>query len=446
MQKTALNDNMNPVIDFENNIDTEITVKGMIQNLRIAKWGGFIILRLPLYTIQAVIDRNTINITPEDLRVESCIKMTGTVKTTTIKDKSINPANYELHVTHIEIISTPSVTSQPVDTTKKEINVNLDTKFDYRQLTLRHPKERAVFKIASVINNEFSNFLNSQGFTKINSPKLVATGAEGGANIFQIDYFGRKAFLAQSPQFYKQMMVGVFGRVYETAPVFRAEKHDTSRHLNEYISLDFEMMLDNDYFDLIKMESLLLNHIISSVETQCSKEVDLLGIELPSKIDEIISIPFDDVHQIIFEKYKKDFRGEKDLAPEEEALISEYVKKETGSDFVFVTNYPSIKRPFYTMDDPDNNERTLSFDLIFKGMEITTGGQRLHKYEDYITKMKNLGMDTKDFTEYLETFQYGMPPHGGLGLGLERLTALICGLHNVKEASLFPRDINRLKP
>ena len=376
---------------------------------------------------------------------ESALKIKGIVKNSTIKDLSIYPRDIEIQVSNIEVLSTPSISQLPLDTTKKELSANLDTKFDLRPLSLRHPKQRAIFKIASVVYNEFGNFLTDNGFTRISSPKIVFSGAEGGANIFNIDYFNRKAFLAQSPQFYKQMMVGVFGRVFETGPVFRAEKHDTSRHLNEYISLDIEMSLNSGYEELMQIETAVLISIFNKIKTDCKNEVELLGIELP-QINKIYAIKFKEIKEIIFNKYKKDYRNEKDLCPEEEALISKFIKEEYGSDFVFVTHYPTEKRPFYAMPDPENPDETRSFDLLYKGLEITTGGQRLNKFVEYETKMNQLGMNISLFESYLQAFKYGMPPHGGLGLGLERLVAQLCNLPNVKEASLFPRDINRLEP
>ena len=215
--------------------------------------------------------------------------------------------------------------------------------------------------------------------------------------------------------------------------------------MNEYISLDVEMILENGFMDLVQVETILLKHIFESLEAKCSYELELLGITLP-KVDNIVTLEFDELHEIIFKEYGKDYRGEKDLAPEEEALICEYAKKNWDTELLFVTHYPTIKRPFYAMDDADNEGKTLSYDLLFRGMEITTGGQRLNVYEDYLAKMKTFGLNEELFGGYLQTFEYGMPLHGGFGLGLERLTALLCGLPNVKEASLFPRDINRLEP
>jgi nondiscriminating aspartyl-tRNA synthetase len=445
MKEIKIIENFTSYINFNEYEGKSIEITGMIQNLRILAWGGFIILRTPNYIIQTVADKSKVDYPLENLQVESTVKITGLLQKASIKDKSIYPRDFEIQISKIELVSSPSVNPLPVDTTKKELNVELHTKFDLRPLTLRHAKQRAIFKISSVIYNEFGNYLTSAGFTRICSPKIVFSGAEGGANIFQIEYFDRKAFLTQSPQFYKQMMVGVFGRVFEEGPVFRAEKHDTSRHLNEYISLDLEMMLADGYEDLIIVETNLLRHIFAELKKQCAIEIEMLDIEIPV-LDRIVTLKFSEVHDIILENYKKDYRKEKDLEPEEERLICEYAKGKWNTDFVFVTHYPTEKRPFYAMQDPEHPEQTLSFDLLFKGIEITTGGQRLFKYEDYVAKMTKLGMNVASFESYLQTFKYGMPPHGGLGLGLERLTSQICKLANVKEASLFPRDINRLEP
>jgi nondiscriminating aspartyl-tRNA synthetase len=445
MQELQINENVGTKIIFSDYENNEIELFGMVQNIRILAWGAFLILRMPCYTIQTVIDKNNINIPLESILVESAIKIKGIVKKATIKDKAIFPRDYEIQVNNIEIISAPFESNLPVDTTKKELNVNLDTKFDFRPLTLRHSHERAIFKIAAVIANEFGNYLTSIDFTRISSPKIVYTGAEGGANIFKLNYFKKEAFLAQSPQFYKQIMVGIFGRVFEIGPVFRAEKHATSRHLNEYISLDYEMGFINSFYDIIQVEVNLLKAVLNKINQECQNEIELLEINMP-KLNKIITLKIQEVHDIIFKNYNKDYRNEPDLAPEEEALICEYAKKEWDTEFLFVTHYPTKKRPFYTMDDPEDSSKTLSFDLLFRGLEITTGGQRLHKYDDYINKMKKLNMNIELFESYLQAFKFGMPPHGGLGLGLERFTAQLCGLSNVKEASLFPRDINRLAP
>ncbi|MDV3769044.1 aspartate--tRNA(Asn) ligase [Elizabethkingia anophelis] len=432
-------------VNISNKIGEEISITGLVYNIRLLSWGGFIILRTSSHYIQCVFNNNNINTSFENVLTESTVKITGIVKSATIKDVAISPRDAEIEITSLEIISSPSLLRETIDITKKELKINIDTKFDNRPYTLRHPSERAIFKIQSVILNSFSDFLSRKGFTRISSPKIVFSGAEGGSNVYKLDYFGREAYLAQSPQFYKQMMVGVFGKVYETGSVFRAEKHNTSRHLNEYVSLDLEMQIESSFTELIDIEVELLKYIFNDIRDKCKSEIELLNIEVP-ELDRVVVIPFANVHQIVYEEYGKDYRLDNDLAPEEERLICEFSKKNWGSDFVFVTHFPSSKRPFYTKDDPEDPTKTLSFDLLFKGIEVTTGGQRLNLYDDYLTKMNRLGLEPEKFESYLQAFKVGMPPHGGLALGLERVTAIICNLSNIKEASLFPRDINRLEP
>lgn len=270
-------------------------------------------------------------------------------------------------------------------------------------------------------------------------------GAEGGANIFQLNYFGREAFLAQSPQFYKQMMVGVFERVFEIAPVYRAEKHDTSRHLNEYISVDFEMEYLKSYVQLMQMETAMLKSTLGFLQREYTHELSLLKVSIPT-ITDIPAIRFHEAKQMISEKYNREIKDFEDLEPEEEKLLCDLIKERTGSEFVFVTHYPTKKRPFYAMEDIENPEVTLSFDLLFRGMEITTGGQRIHDYQSQISKMLSRGMNPDAFESYLMLHKYGIPPHGGLGLGLERFTSRLLELSNVREATLFPRDMKRLVP
>jgi len=287
--------------------------------------------------------------------------------------------------------------------------------------------------------------LTSQSFTEFHSPKIVAQGAEGGANIFKLEYFDKMAFLAQSPQFYKQAMVPVFGRVFEVGPVFRAEKHDTSRHLNEYTSLDFEMGFIDSFYDIMNMEAAMLKYTFELLGREYKEELELLKVELPST-ENIPAIKFHEAKELIAEKFNRPIRTYKDLEPDEERLLGKWAMEEHGTPFVFVTHYPSQTRPFYTMDDPENTDVTLSFDLLLNGLEITTGGQRINDYDMQIEKMQKLQMDMEEFESYLMTHKYGTPPHGGLGLGLERLTMQLIGLDNIRYSTLFPRDINHLIP
>ncbi len=271
------------------------------------------------------------------------------------------------------------------------------------------------------------------------------SGAEGGANIFKLDYFGKEAYLTQSPQFYKQIMVGVFERVYEIAPVFRAEKHDTSRHINEYTSVDLEMGFIESFYDIMRLEIKMLSETLEFLKEQYADELSLLKADVPI-ISEIPAVTFTEAKEMISKTYNREITDFEDFEPEEEKLLYEIIKKQTGCEFVFVTHYKSSKRPFYAMDTQDDKSLTDSFDLLFRGMEITTGGQRIHNYNEQVAKMQSRGMDINPFASYLMAHKYGLPPHGGLGLGLERFTAKLLGFQNVRYATMFPRDIIRLTP
>lgn len=437
---------------------SEVLIYGMVHNLRITKWGGFLILRKAKGLIQAVFGKESSivgldgsKIKLSDLSRESAVKVTGIVKQAEIKDQSVYYKSLELSVKKMEVISVPT-TDMLIDIASlgQANEANFAFKLDNRQVSLRNTRDIAIFRISAAITRSVVNYLSSKDFTQIFTPKIVSAGAEGGANIFELEYFGKKAFLAQSPQFYKQICVGVFERVFEIAPVYRAEKHSTSRHLNEYISVDLEMGFIKDHNDVMQLEAELLRYVLSEISEKCGNELLILNAAIPLLPDKVPSFKLAEVHEILHRHYldrlSQDHRGEPDLAPEEEILICEYVRKEFSSDFVFVTHFPSKHRAFYSMNDPFNPDLTLSFDLLMRGREITSGSQRIHVEDEYRIKMNALGMNPDNFKFYLDTFKNGMPPHGGLAIGLERLTAGILGIHNVKEASLFPRDINRITP
>lgn len=440
-------------------IGQEVELFGMVHNTRISKWGGFIILRKSKGLLQAVLQNETSEIFDvngnkikiNDLSRESAVKVKGIVNKASIKDVSVYYKTLEVSVKSIEVLSIPN-TSNLIDVTSLsyESEANFTFKLDNRQVTLRNTRDIALFKISSLISKAFVDYLNSKSFTQIFTPKIVSAGAEGGANIFEIEYFGKKAFLAQSPQFYKQICVGVFERVFEIAPVYRAEKHSTSRHLNEYISIDLEMGFIKDHNDIMLFEAEVLKYVLNQLDENCKHELGVLNATLPKLPNKIPVYRLSEVHEVLHQHYadqlSQDHRGEPDLAPEEEVFICDYAAKEFDSDFVFVTHFPRKHRAFYSMDDPNDSELTLSFDLLMKGREITSGSQRIHDENQYRKKMTELGMNPDNFKFYLDTFKNGMPPHGGLAIGLERLTAGILNIQNVKEASLFPRDINRITP
>ena len=416
-----------------------VTVNGAIHNVRDMGEVIFVILRRREGLVQCVLKHSDMETVEKQLREGACVTVEGV-----LTEEQRAPQGAEIQVQRITLLSTPAE-AMPVPVGKWKLNTSLETKLSLRPVTLRNIRERAKFKVQEGIIRGFRDFLYQEGFTEIRTPKLGARGAEGGSNLFRLDYFGKKAVLAQSPQFYKQMMVGVYDRVFETGPVFRAEKHNTKRHLNEYTSLDFEMGYISGFEDIMTMETGFLKYTMELLQKEYAKELNILGIALP-EIREIPRVRFDEAKRLVSEKYNRPIRNPYDLDPEEEHLIGCYFKEEYDSDFVFVTHYPSKKRPFYAMDDPEDTTFTLSFDLLFKGMEITTGGQRIHDYKMLMEKIEKRGMTPEGMETYLMAFKYGMPPHGGLGIGLERLTMQLLGEDNVRETTMFPRDLSRLEP
>ena len=416
-----------------------IRIHGSIYKIRKMRGFAFVLLRTAAHIVQCVYSQEKASFPLEELEEESCVIFEAEV----VKEER-SRTGAELHLIGVEVLSRPYEMS-PVVINQKEVDTSISTLLDYRPVTLRNERERAIFRIQNGITDGIRRFLNEHGFTEIHSPKIGAAGAEGGANIFRLDYFGREAYLAQSPQFYKQMMVGVYERVFEIGPVFRAEKHDTSRHLNEYTSVDFEMGYVTTPEELMEMEASMLHAVFCWLSEHCREELALLNVEIP-EWKEIPAVPFAEVKKIVSHIRNQAAADPEDLEPEEEKIFSEWIREQTGSDFVFVTEYPEKKRPFYAMDSKTDPKVTRSFDLLYKGLEITTGGLRIHNYEEQVAKMKRRGMHPESFESYLMAHRYGLPPHGGLGLGLERFTSRLLGFENVRRASMFPRDIHRLVP
>jgi nondiscriminating aspartyl-tRNA synthetase len=334
----------------------------------------------------------------------------------------------------------------PFDLYRPSVAAGLAVILDNAGVALRHPLLRAPFEIAAAAVAGFRTYLDGAGFTEIHTPKIVGTATESGANVFGIDYFGQRAFLAQSPQFYKQTMVGVFERVYEVGPVFRAEPHDTARHLAEYTSLDVELGFITDHHDVMDILAGALRGMLTAVGQRAADAVARLGITLPAVPPRIPEVGFAQAQELIAAGTDSDPRGEPDLAPADERWLSQWALREHGSAFLFVTGYPTVKRPFYTHPDPDRPERTRSFDLLFNGLELVTGGQRLHRHDDYLTALAARGQDPDDYATYLDVFAHGMPPHGGFAIGLERFVARLTGADNIRSTTLFPRDLHRLSP
>ncbi|MDU2123650.1 MAG: aspartate--tRNA(Asn) ligase [Clostridium celatum] len=424
------------VSELNSCINDKVNIQGWVYKIRKLKSISFVILRDRSGLVQCIVDNSKIDIS--NIRLESVVSITGEVK------ESNNKLNFfEIVVEEIEVINN-SINELPIEINKEILECNLDTMLSNRVLSLRHLKVNAIFKVQNEIVNGFREFLNSEGFTEVRTPKIVKEGAEGGADLFEVKYFEDKAYLATSPQFYKQMMVSAgFERVYEIGHAYRAEEHNTNRHLNEYVSMDLEMGFINDEKDIMNIEEQMLKYILNKLNINCKEYFELLDVSIPEIKESIPRIDFNEALNILKKEYNKsDLEG--DLDPEGEKLIYKYVKEKYNSEFVFLTNYPRKKRPMYTM--PLGEKGTHSFDLLFKGIEITTGGQRIHEYEKLIENIKYKGFNPEEYESYLDAFKYGMPKHGGLAIGLERMTAKLLDLENVREATLFTRDRKRLIP
>lgn len=417
-------------------IGERVKIQGWIHRIRKMGKIAFLIIRDRSGIVQCVLDTKSIDI--RTLKLECIVEVIGEVK-----ERNAETKESELLVETLMVISQVSE-DLPVEINKEELDINIDTLLNNRVLTLRHLKTNAIFKIQAALAQGFAEFLESEDFTQVYTPKIVAEGTEGGTGLFEIKYFEKKAYLAQSPQFYKQMLVGAgYERVFEIGHVYRAEEHNTIRHLNEYVSMDLEMGFIEDETEIMQLETSLLKYIFQYVTSRCKKELALHKVEFPEIGEKIPSMKLSEAIKILKNKYGKT-ELTSDLDPEGEKLISEYVKEKYNSDFIFLTHYPRSKRPMYTM--PEGTESTHSFDLLFRGVEITTGGQRIHNYQQLKESISSRGLDPESFSGYLQVFKYGMPPHGGLAIGLERLTAQLLGLRNVREVTLFPRDRDRIAP
>ena len=428
--------------EVASHVGERIRIAGWLHSLR--RLGGvtFLVIRDGWGLLQVVAETQD-EISPlqaEGAGVESVITIEGTV----IREAQA-PTGVELHDLHIEVLNTVSDVP-PIALNKHKITANPATLLDHAPVTDRHPARRAIFRLSAGVMAGFRDILTARAFTEIQTPKIVAAATESGANVFQLNYFGRPAYLAQSPQFYKQIMVGVFERVFEVSPVFRAEPHDTTRHLNEYVSLDTEFGFIEDHFTVMALLRDVIAHILLTLTESYGTEIALLHADMPVVPEHIPHIHFADAQELIFKQHGADVRGEPDLSPQDERWLGAWAQQEFGSDFLFVTGYPMRKRPFYTHPDPQRPEYSNSFDLLFRGTELVTGGQRLHRYADYINALERANLPQEPFASYLEAFKYGMPPHGGFAIGSERFLMQLLGAISIKLTTLFPRDMHRLVP
>jgi nondiscriminating aspartyl-tRNA synthetase len=377
----------------------------------------------------------------KEVRPEWVVRVSGMINKRPEKNAQKDKQNgdIELEVKKVEILS--KAQELPFELGAE---VNMDTYLDNLPFTLRSPKAHAIFRVQAWITKAFRDFYNSKGFTEFQAPKLIGDDAEGGANSFDVTYFKHIAHLAQSPQLYKQIMVGIFERVFTIGNVYRAEKHSTTRHLNEYTSMDIEMGFIKSHEDVMDMENEMMAYIMDVLKKECVAEFASLKATIPEVPAKIPRMTLREAQKLITKETGKDCTKEPDLEPEHERWLCDHAAKKLGSDFIFITNFPTAKRPFYTYRDEKDPVYTKGGDLLFRGVEITTLAQRIHNYDDLVASMKEKGLNPEKFKFYLQAFKYGLPPHGGFGLGLERLTAKLLGLDNVKEATLFPRDLNRI--
>ena len=416
--------------DLREHIGDSVLIKGWISVRRDQGKLVFFDVRDRSGSVQAVVlSKSNALAAAKEIRPEWVVSIKGIVNKR--PEKNINPnmqnGDIELEIGEIETLS--KARELPFEL---GVETNLDTYFDYMPYTLRSEKVKQIFKVQETIIRSFREALKREEFTEFQAPVLVGADAEGGAAAFPVEYYyDQKAYLATSPQLYKQIMVGVYERVFATPKVFRAEKHSTSRHLPEYTSLDFEMGFIDDHKDVMQMLEGTIRHIVNSV-------VEMHDIAQPLIPEKIPALKLREAQKIL------NVPEEPDLDPEHERQICEWAKEKHASEFIFITHYPVSKRPFYTYEDENDPGFTKSFDLLFRGLEITTGGQRIHDHDLLIERIQSRGLDPKRFSFYLQTFKYGMPPHGGSATGLERITARLLNLVNVKEATLFPRDLNRI--
>lgn len=413
-----------------------VTVQGWTHKFRRLGGVGFLLMRDRSGVVQCVLEGA---LADQTITSESVVAITGKVV-----EQSKAPGGLEVRAESVEVIS-QAMAPLPFEINKNGLTAGLESILDHRVLSLRQSKNHGIFQVQATLAGAFREHLAAHGFTQIFTPKIVATGTEGGSNLFPIHYFDQKAYLAQSPQFYKQMMVGAgYERVFEIAPVYRAEEHNTSRHLNEYTSLDVEMGFIESEHDLMDLEVNLLRHMFGKVAGECAPVLEAFGVEAPA-VGEIPRIPMAQAQEILVRKYGK-ISPKGDLDPEGERLICQHVAQSGDAALVFVTRYPREVRPMYAMPAPEDESLTASFDLLMNGLEVTTGGQRIHHPAMLEASLRSRGMNPEGFSHYLELFQLGMPPHGGFAIGLERLTARLLGLANIREATAFPRDRTRLTP
>jgi nondiscriminating aspartyl-tRNA synthetase len=420
-------------------VGEQVCIEGWMHNMRAFPDFSFVILRDRTGQQQVIFEPGQELEKLSGLQNETVLRITGTVAA-----EERSPTGVDVRGESIEVIA-PVTETGPFELNKKVLKPSLDVFLDHAGYGLRHPLKAATFRVMGTLLGAYRRHLTENGFTEISTPKIVGSATEGGANVFPVAYFDQTAYLAQSPQLYKQIMVGVFERVFEIGHVFRAEAHNTSRHLNEYISLDLEMGFINSQHDVMDTLSDVLTAMFEAVAEINPNEIELLKIQLPPG-QPFPAITFREGQQLILDLHGEERFDEPDLSPQDERWLCEWSREKHGSDFLFVTHFPTSKRPFYAYPDPADPTYSESFDLLFRGSELVTGGQRISNYAQLVSVMTERGIDPEPFSGFLEAFKFGMPPEGGFAIGAERLLARLTGAENIRETTLFPRDVTRLTP
>jgi nondiscriminating aspartyl-tRNA synthetase len=432
------------VLDCNEKISQKVRLSGWIQTVR--SHGKIIFLDLldRSGVIQVVISPSQVEGSVEGLRAQDVVSIEGQVnkRPDNLINANLPTGEIEIFAEKVEVLA--KADELPFDMGGKDLDLQLPTLLDFRSLTLRHAKVKAIFKVQQTIANTYREFLRSEGFTEVFVPTIVPVATEGGSEVFKLGYYNNNAYMAQSPQQYKQMLVGSLERVFTIAHAYRAEPSVTTRHLSEYVSLDAEMGFIESFGDLIDMVEKLIKGIYSAVERENATELKMFEVASPKFDKSFPRIKMREAQQIVFDRTGRDNRNEPDLEPADEKEICQWAIEETGAPFVFITHYPTKKRPFYTYPDPEDPEYTLSFDLLGIQEEWVTGGQRINNYDQLLENVNKWGNKPDDFQMYLQAFKYGMPPEGGFAMGLERMTKDILGLANIREASLYPRDMERV--
>jgi nondiscriminating aspartyl-tRNA synthetase len=428
------------IIDTINNIGEKVLLRGWVDTKRDHGKLTFIELRDRTAKVQCV-GFNKMS----ELATESPIEIIGTIKQR--PEKMVNPdlatGTVEVDVEEYTVYAQPHE-ALPFDLGKAELDVELPTLLDHRPVSLRHQKVQAIFKVQAVIIDSFRQFLKDRGFMEFQAPAITPAVAEGGSEVFEVNYFDKKAYLTQSPQLYKQIVMSAFERVFSVNKVFRAEPSVTSRHITEIVSLDAEMAFIDSWTDVKDMADAVIKHIFNELSVKCADELKLFDVSLPATIENTPTMSLTEAQEKIFEKLGKDSRGEKDLNPENERDICAIVKEETGSDLVFIYGYPTKKKPFYVYPNPENPEFNEGMDLLCRGVELLSGGRRINDYEQLMKHVDEWGMDPNKIRGFLDAFKYGVPPEGGFAFGAERITMQVLGLKNIREAVMFPRDMDRI--